>query len=273
MRAPCSVSAQTAPLIDMAGDAALPLTLKLARLVVLSPAEAAVLGEFQASPRRVARGREIIIEGRKYDGLLTLLGGAAVRYRVLPDGRRQVLNVVLPGDFIGFPGCFFENALYSIAALDDCTVSPVSFARFLGLIETHPRLAAAIFWSLSCEAAMYAEHLIGVGRRSALERVAHFLLEMLTRLQAIGLADESSYRLPLTQEIVADALGLSVQYVNQTLRQLREAKLASVERQQVTILDFDALATLADFERTYINRFRMAEFSAENWPDLATRLR
>jgi CRP-like cAMP-binding protein len=257
----------------MTGDPSSPLARKLTRLMALSPAETSVLSEFQANPRRIVRTREIVVEGRKYDGVSVLLDGVALRYRVLQDGRRQVLNIVLPGDFIGFPGCFFESALYSIAALGDCTVSPVSFGRFLGLFETHPRLAAAIFWSLSCEAAMYAEHLIGVGRRSALERVAHFLLEMLTRLQAIGLAEEHSYRLPLTQEIIADALGLSVQYVNQTLRQLREEELAIVERQQVTILNFEMLAALADFERTYINRFRMAEFSAANWPGLAPHLR
>jgi CRP-like cAMP-binding protein len=241
------------------------LTQRLARLVALSPAEIAVLREFHASPRHVARGREIVVEGRKYDGLMVLMDGIAMRYRVLQDGRRQVLNIILPGDFIGFPGCFFESALYSIAALDDCTVSPVSFSRLLGLFESFPRLGAAIFWSLSCETAMYAEHLIGIGRRSALERVAHFLLEMQTRLQAIGLADERSFRLPLTQEVLADALGLSVQYVNQTLRQLREEDLVTVERHRVTIHDYEALTALADFERTYINRFRMAEFSAENW--------
>jgi CRP-like cAMP-binding protein len=246
-----------------------PLTQKLARLTALSPTEVGVLNDFQSSPRRVVRGREIVAEGRKYDGLLVLLDGVAVRYRVLPDGRRQILNIILPGDLIGFPGCFFENALYSIAALSECSVSPISFARFLGLFETHQRLGAVIFWSLSCEAAMYAEHLIGVGRRSALERIAHFLLEVLTRLQAIGLADERSYRLPLTQEVLADALGLSVQYVNQTLRQLREEELVNIERQQVTILNLEALTRLADFERTYLNRFRIAEFSPQNWPDTA----
>jgi AraC-like DNA-binding protein len=96
--------------------------------------------------------------------------------------------------------------------------------------------------------------------------VAHFLLEMLTRLQAVGLADERSYRLPLTQELLADALGLSVQYVNLTLRQLREEVLASVERQQVTILNPEGLAALADFERSYINRIRLTEFDAQHWP-------
>jgi CRP-like cAMP-binding protein len=244
----------------------LPLTRRLARLVELTPAEAAALHELQAAPRRLARGRELIREGRKYDALFVLLDGVAVRYRVLQDGRRQILNIVLPGEFIGFPGCFFETALYSISALTGCTISPVPFADLLALFEAQPRLAAAIFWDLSCETAMYAEHLIGVGRRSALERVAHFLLEMLTRLQAIGLAEERSYRLPLTQELMADALGLSVQYVNQTLRQLREEELAVVDRHQVTILDGDRLAALADFERTYINRFRMAELIAGTWP-------
>lgn len=242
-----------------------PLTHKLSRLIELAPAETAVLGEFQINPRRIARGREIVLEGRKYDGLMILIEGVALRYRVLQDGRRQVLNIILPGDFIGFPGCFFESALYSIAALSDCTVSPVPFSRLLALFETHPRIGAAIFWSLSCETAMYAEHLIGVGRRSALERVAHFLLEMQTRLQAIGLGDEHSFRLPLTQELLADALGLSVQYVNQTLRQLREEDLVTVERHQVTIHNYEGLTALADFERTYINRFRMVEFNAENW--------
>jgi CRP-like cAMP-binding protein len=247
---------------------ATPLTLRLGRLVPLTPEETELLRELQSAGRRVERGREIVVEGRRYDGLQILLDGVALRDRVLNDGRRQVLNVVLPGDFIGFPGCFFENALYTIAALSECTVSPVPFTRLLGLFESHPRIGAAIFWSLSCEAAMYAEHLIGVGRRSALERVAHFLLEMLTRLQAIGLADERSFRLPLTQEVLADALGLSVQYVNQTIRQLRQENLVTIERQQVTIHNLEALTALADFERTYLSRFRIAEL-AENWPDAA----
>src|SRR5579863_4974218 len=119
-----------------------PLTQRLARLISLAPPEIAVLAELQGSPRHVARGREIVLEGRKYDGLMVLIDGVALRYRVLQDGRRQVLNIILPGDFIGFPGCFFESALYSIAALGDCLVSPVPFSRLLGLFQTHPRLGA-----------------------------------------------------------------------------------------------------------------------------------
>jgi CRP-like cAMP-binding protein len=173
---------------SQAPAAATPLTAKLARLVALSPAETAALSALQSSARPVPRNREIIIAGRKYDGVFVLIDGAAIRYRVLRDGRRQVLNIALPGDFIGFPANFFETALYSIAALTDTSVSWVPFVRLFGLCREHPRLAATPFCLFSCEAAMYVEHLIGVGRRSARERVAHFLLELLTRLQSIGLA-------------------------------------------------------------------------------------
>jgi CRP-like cAMP-binding protein len=241
---------------------AFPLTSKLARLVPLSPEEIAALAALQSPTRPVPRNREIISAGRRYDGVFVLIDGAAIRYRVLRDGRRQVLNIALPGDFIGFPACFFETALYSIAALNDATVSWVPFAGLFGLFQTQPRLAATLFCSFSCEAAIYTERVIDVGRRSALERVAHFLLELLTRLQAIGLADERSYRIPLTQELIGDALGLSVPHVNRKLRQLREDALVSIDGQTVVIRDIEALAALADFQKAYLSRFRIGELLA-----------
>jgi len=241
---------------------AFPLTNKLARLVPLSPEETAALATLQAPTRPVTHGREIISAGRKYDGVFVLIDGPAIRFRVLRDGRRQVLNIALPGDFIGFPASFFETALYSVTALNDALVSWVPFPTLFDLFQTHPRLAATLFCSFSCEAAMYTEHLIDVGRRSAIERVAHFLLELLTRLQAIGLADERSYRMPLTQELISDALGLSVPHVNRTLRRLREDGLVSIEGQIVVIRDIEALAALADFEKIYLSRFRIGELLA-----------
>jgi len=226
-------------------------------LVTLSPAELEIIEDLQSTTRIVRRNREIISEGGRYDTLLILIDGVATRYRILHDGRRQILNIALPGDFIGFPSAFFEKALYSVTALTDCVLSPVAFTTLLGLFDGQARLAAAIFWSFACEAAMYAEHLIDVGRRSALERVAHFLLELLTRLQVIGLADERSFRMPLTQEVIGDALGLSVPHVNRTLRQLRDDDLVSIEEHTVTIKDVEALSALADFERSYLGRFRL----------------
>jgi len=236
-----------------------PLARKLSWFGELAAGDSEILDTLQATPRLVRRNRDIVTEGRSYETLFVLQEGSAIRYRILRDGRRQVLNILLPGDFVGFPGCFFENALYAITALSDAVICPVPFAVLMGLFEQRPRLAAMIFWSFACEAAISAEHLIDVGRRSALERVAHFLLELLIRLQMVGLADENSYRMPLTQELIADVLGLSVPHVNRTFRQLRDDGLVTLEEQRVAINDIVALSTLADFEKTYLSRFRFPE--------------
>src|SRR5262249_2673961 len=232
-------------------------THKLAQLVTLTPEEITILEHLQSTTRIVRRNRDILAVGQKYDSLFILIDGVSIRYRILHDGRRQVLNISLPGDLIGFPNNFFEKALYSVTALTDSVICPVPVSRLYGLLDRHPRLAAAIFWSFACEAAMYAEHLIDVGRRSALERIAHFLLELFTRLKIIGLADERSFRMPLTQELIADALGLSVPHVSRTLRQLRDDELVSIEGSIVVIKDVEALSALADFDNSYLGQFRL----------------
>lgn len=234
-----------------------PLTAKLAGSVSLSPQEMAVLAELQVPIRPVRRHREIITEGRKYAELFVLLEGIAIRYRVSHDGRRQILNIALPGDFIGFPACFFESALFSVAALTDAVISSVPMSRLLALFERHSRLAAILLWQFSCETAIYAEHLIDIGRRSAVERVGHLLLELLIRLQAIGLAEARSFSLPLTQQVIGDLLGLSAAHVNRSLRLLRDDGLVTITGQHVVITDFERLAALTHLEKSCISRFQV----------------
>ncbi len=240
--------------------AATQLARKLASFVPLTPDEIPVLREIGSATRSVRRRQDLVTEGKKYRALFLVIEGILMRYRILRDGRRQVVNLVMPGDFAGVPGCFFDTALYSIKALTDSLVSTIPLNRLFALFDTHPRLAAKLFWSFSCEAAVYAEHLVGIGRRSALERVAHFLLELLTRLQVIGLADERSYRIPLSQELIGDALGLSLPYVNRVLRQLSDEGLVTIKDQRVEIQDVEALAMLADFEQGYLKPLPIAEY-------------
>ncbi len=239
-----------------------PFTRRLAQLVPLSPDDIGILSDLQSSTRAVQRHRDIITEGRSYDSLFIIMEGNAIRYRILHDGRRQIINMVLPGDIVGILGSFTDSSLYSTKALTDMLVAVVPIARLNTMIETHPRLITKIFWSISCESTIYAEHLIDLGRRSALERVAHFLLELLTRLKTVGLAQDHSYKIPLTQELLGDALGLSIPHINRVLRRLREDGLVVVEDQRVTIHDIDALSQLADFEPGYLSRFSGAELLA-----------
>jgi CRP-like cAMP-binding protein len=233
---------------------------RLAQLVPLSPDEIAILSDLQSTTRSVQRHRDIITEGRHHGSLFIILEGNGIRYRILHDGRRQIVNIVLPGDIIGVLGPFIENSLYSTKALTEMTVAVIPANRVNSLFSSNPRLVTKLLWWFSCETAIYTEHLIDLGRRTALERVAHFLLELLTRLQAVGLAEDQSYKIPLTQELLADALGLSIPHVNRVLRRLREEQLVIVEDQRVTIKDVEALSELADFEPGYLSRFAGGEF-------------
>ena len=235
---------------------------RLAQLVPLSPDETAVLWELQSTPRTIQRHRDIITEGRNYASLFIIMEGNAIRYRILHDGRRQIVNIVLPGDIVGALGYFLESSLYSTKALTEVQVATIPFTRLNALNETHPKLVTKIFWWFSCESTIYAEHLVDLGRRSALERVAHFLLELLTRLRTVGLADDQSFKIPLTQELIADALGLSIPHVNRVLRRLREDHLVVVEDQRVTVKDIESLSELADFEPGYLSRFPGGELLA-----------
>jgi CRP-like cAMP-binding protein len=227
-------------------------------------AEVAALLDLKAVSRLVRPGQEIISEGKRCTSVFLITEGIAIRYRILRDGQRQILNFLLPGDFAGVTACRFDNALCSIKTLTQAAISPVPMARLLGLFDTHPRLAAKLFWSFASETAILGEHLIAIGRRSAPERIAHLLLELYNRLQLIGLADENSYRLPLTQEMISDALGLSIPYVNRVLQQLRHAGLVTIKDQLVVIDNMEELAALADFEQTYLMPLSIADFVTEH---------
>jgi len=222
-----------------------------------------VLLDLQAVSRAVRPGQEIVSEGKRCSEIFLITEGVALRYRILRQGRRQILSFLFPGDFAGVTSCRFDTALYSIKTLTQATIAPIPLPRLIGLFDTHPRLAAKLFWGVAGEAAISAEHIITLGRRSAPERVAHLLLELLTRLQAIGLADERSYRLPLTQEIISDALGLSVHYTNRVLAQLRYEGLVRIKDQLVVIENMEELSTLANFEHTYLKPLSIAELAAD----------
>jgi CRP-like cAMP-binding protein len=237
------------------------LARKLNAFAPISEEEMPVLRELATTSRTVRRREDLIVEGRNYKSLFLIAEGILMRYRILRDGRRQIINLAVPGDFAGMPGCLYQNALYSVRALTEAQVELIPLQKLLRLSDTQPRLASKILWSFACEAAIYIEHLILVGRRTALERVAHFLLELLNRLQVIGLADESSYRIRLSQEVIGDALGLSLPYVNRILRRLSDDGLVTIREHRFMINDIDALAALADFERNYLRPMPLAEFA------------
>lgn len=216
--------------------------------------ESEVLRRLEATARPIRRGADIIVQGRKYDSLFVLAEGFAFRYRIMPDGRRHVLNISIPGDTLGYPACFFDTALYSVSALSKAIIYTIGFEDISAIFHDHPQLALTLFWSMAREHAVLGEHLADVGWRNAHERLAHFLLEMATRLAAIGMSDGTTFDLPLTQAKLADVLGLSIPHVNRMLRRLREGGLIELAGPRVRIVDRAALAAVADFNEAYLTR-------------------
>lgn len=229
----------------------------------LTTNEADKLLDLQSESRTFRRGQDIITEGRRCTTLFVIIEGAVFRYRVLRDGQRQIISLLLPGDFAGLRSCFLESAPFSVKALTRSVLGVIPFVRVLELFNGDPRLAAKLFCAYSCKTVICAEHLVAVGRRSALERIAHLFLELLIRLQLAGLANEKSFRLRLTQEVISDMLGLSKPYVSRVLQELRSKGLVSISGERVVIEDIEELSALADFKKTYLEPRSITELLAD----------
>jgi CRP-like cAMP-binding protein len=234
-----------------------PLIDKISSYLPLSPAEISFLRDLHGSRRQINRHRDIIAQGRPYQSVFILCSGFAWRYKILPDGKRQLLSFALPGDLIGFPASFFNNAVNATGSLTDVVVATMPFTAFYDLFARFPRVAIALYWMAAREAAIYGERIVDIGRRSAYERLAHLILELLTRLRSVGLADELSYVLPLTQELIADVLGLSGPHVSRMLRSMREEGLVTIDDHRLTVVDLESLTQLAGFEGDYLARSRI----------------
>jgi CRP-like cAMP-binding protein len=206
----------------------------------------------QGEPKHIRKNKDIVVAGKHYDALFVNHDGWLLRYKILHNGDRQILDFILPGQIFGLQACLFKTSLYSVATITEASLSSIPLDAIDRVFERTPTLAKALFWSALCESAIVAEHLIDTGRRSAYERVSHLLLELFVRLKSTGLTDNMSFDMPLTQELIGGALGLTTVHVNRTFRSLREDKLIAIDGKCVTILDFDALSLLSDFDNSYL---------------------
>src|SRR5262249_15770145 len=200
----------------------------------------------------VRKNKEILVPGTHYSSVYVNHNGWLLRYKILRTGSRQIIDFILPGQIFGLQACLFPNSLYFVATITESSLSIIPFEMIDDVFERSPRLARALFWSATCEAAIGGEHLIDGARRSAYERISHLLLELFIRLNGAGLTQDMSFEIPLTQELIGDAVGLTTVHVNRTMRSLREDKLIAIDGKRVTILDFEGLSLICDFENSYL---------------------
>jgi len=211
-----------------------PLTLKLSAFVALSETDLQTLERYHRRRRIFQANHELIHEGQKNHSAFILAEGWACSFKVLPDGERQIVDFQLPGDFLGLRSILFRTADHSTEAVTRIEASEVLATDIFDSFAEAPRLATAVLWAASRDEAMVVEHLVNLGRRSAEERMAHFLLELGARLKLVGIGNKTGFDCPLTQYHLADVLGLSAVHVNRVLRQMREQGLVTFQKGRVT---------------------------------------
>jgi CRP-like cAMP-binding protein len=230
-----------------------PFARKLAAFVKLSDADLSVMSEIYRRRRRFAVGVDMIHQGQTDQSAYVLASGWACSYKILPSGSRQIVEIQIPGDFLGLRSVLFRTADHNVEPITLVHASEVKQSDLLTAFAQTPRLATAVLWAASRDEAMVVEHLVDLGRRSATERMAHFLLELGARLRLVGLGDRNGYLCPLSQYLLADALGLSAVHVNRVLRELREDGMVTFQKGRVVFDDYDALVEYASFDRTYLD--------------------
>ena len=231
-----------------------PLTKKLAAFVALSDGDLAVLARLHKRRRSFLAGRDLVHEGQTEQSAYVLAAGWVCSYKLQPHGKRQIIDFQIPGDFLGLRSILLRTSDHSFEPIVDIQAIEVPKGDLLDAFSETPRLATAILWAASRDEAMVVEHLVRLGSRDADKRLAHFLLELFSRLTLVGMADSAGYACPLSQYHLADALGLTSVHVNRTLRKLREAGLVTMREGRVEIMDLDGLAKLAEFDPAYLDQ-------------------
>jgi CRP-like cAMP-binding protein len=230
-----------------------PLAQKLGAYVALSDLELSVLEGFHQRRKTFDAGRDLVLEGQFGQAAYILAEGWVCSYKLLRGGSRQIVDFQVPGDFLGLRSVLFRTSDHNIEALTRIEVSEVTGSDLMDAFAKTPRLATAVLWAASRDEAMVVEHLVGLGRRSAIERTAHFLLELGARLRLVGLASADRFTCPLSQYMVADALGLTAVHINRVLRQLRERGLLTFRDGEVIFDDLEGVIALAEFDTAYLD--------------------
>jgi CRP-like cAMP-binding protein len=229
-----------------------PLLAVLESYVTLTPEDRVAVDDLLGAPRQAAADSELVVDGDPSSDCLVLLEGQAFRHKTLPDGRRQILGFLVPGDMLDLPRLFL-GVDYGVTALTACLVAPIARSRLEEALAAQPRLARA-FWRMALvEAAIQREWMIGMGRRSAHARVAHLLCEAFLRLRNVGMTHGARCRFPVTQNHLADAAGLSGVHTNRVLQSLRQSGLIAFRTRELIVLDWPGLIAVAEFDQQYLH--------------------
>jgi len=230
-----------------------PLVLKLQQYDALTPEEISVIERIVPRPHVFAAGTDIVVEQSRPPGSSLIIDGFASRYKVNDRGQRNITALHFTGDFVDLHALLLRKMDHSVGAITDCKVAIIDHGALREVTQDYPHLTRLLWLGTLVDAAIHRQWL-AIARNSALKRAAHLMCEMLFRGRPVGLSGENSFRLPITQSDLGDALGLSTVHTNRTLQELRALGLLSWVKETVSVHDVPALIALAEFDPTYLSQ-------------------
>ncbi|MEA3040549.1 MAG: hypothetical protein QOC65_38 [Sphingomonadales bacterium] len=203
--------------------------------------------------RTIDAATYLVREGEKPEICTLLLSGFVYRHKVTGGGDRQILSLHMAGEFLDLQNSFLGVADHNVQALTRAEVAGVPVPDLQALASKRPRIARAMWIDTLIDAAIFREWIVNVGRRNSITRIAHLLCEFALRLREAELGDEHGYNLPMTQEQIADATGLTPVHVNRVLKELGRQQLIDREKRAVKIVDWERLRHVGDFSSRYLH--------------------
>ncbi len=220
----------------------------LSRRDALSQQEIDILASLNFKQMAFGKGAELISAHSRASSSCLILSGMTARALMLEDGRRQLTALHIPGDFVDLHALLLKVMDHSVVAMTDCVAAFVPHSELIALTEQAPHLTRLLWLSTTIDAAIQREMIASIGRRMPLKRLGHLICELYLRMEVVGLAKGGQFQLSLTQNDIADILGLSLVHTNRTIRDLRATGLVSWKNSAVAIQDFERLAEIVGFE-------------------------
>lgn len=227
---------------------------KLRGFAKLSDSEAAAIARATEAPRPYAAKQDLIREGDQPGPVFVVLEGWACRYKILPNGLRQITAFLMPGDCCDLHVGMLQEMDHGIQAVTAAEIATISRPDMDALLQANPGIARAMYISQLVDEGTLRSWIVSMGRRSSVERVAHLMCELYLRAKTVGEIKADTVTLPLSQVILADALGMTPVHINRTLRTLRDAGALDLQRRSLLITDATKLVQIAGFDENYLHR-------------------
>lgn len=225
-----------------------PFIRKLSFLQSLNHEEISILRKLHEQTAAIRKHQDIFNSKEIQAQCFIVNQGWACRYSYLSDGSRQIINYYLPGDIINFYALNLSKMNYYVSSITPMHVSKFKPDILHRLFAVHPRLESLHNLMMGNEETMLVEQVVRIGRRSAYKRTIHLLLELFHRLKVIGQTHDNTYSMPLTQELLADTLGMSIVHMNRTLHKLRDENLIDIQPNKISLLDLIKLKQIAEYQ-------------------------